>query len=119
MLFTQRTQKMKPTFNNDSLSAIDLAQKSLALGSSPSEVIELIQSVTELSNVQNQQIQAKQDDERRGYLMQDIMRLIAQLKIPTSQQRVLKAMTTSQLDAYAEELHQQSKERPIKHLSVA
>ncbi|MFN7661028.1 MAG: hypothetical protein ACK5P3_23400, partial [Dolichospermum sp.] len=64
--------KMKPTFNNDSLSAIDLAQKSLALGSSPSEVIELIQSVTELSNVQNQQIQAKQDEERRGYLMQDI-----------------------------------------------
>jgi hypothetical protein len=119
LLFTQRTQKMKPTFNNDSLSAIDLAQKSLALGSSPSEVIELIQSVTELSNVQNQQIQAKQDEERRGYLMQDIMRLIAQLKIPTSQQRVLKAMTTSQLDAYAEELHQQSKERPIKHLSVA
>jgi phage terminase Nu1 subunit (DNA packaging protein) len=110
---------MKPTFNNDSLSAIDLAQKSLALGSSPSEVIELIQSVTELSNVQNQHIQAKQDEERRGYLMQDIMRLIAQLKIPTSQQRVLKAMTTSQLDAYAEELHQQSKERPIKHLSVA
>ncbi|OBQ41400.1 MAG: hypothetical protein AN485_02415 [Anabaena sp. MDT14b] len=81
--------------------------------------MELIQSVTELSNVQNQQIQAKQDEERRGYLMQDIMRLIAQLKIPTSQQRVLKAMTTSQLDAYAEELHQQSKERPIKHLSVA
>lgn len=119
MLFTQRTQKMKPTFNNDSLSTIDLAQKSLALGSSPSEVIELIQSVTELSNVQNQQIQAKQDEERRGYLMQDIMQLLTQLQIPTHKQRVLKAMTTPQLDTYAQELSQQLKERPFKHLSVA
>lgn len=119
MLFTEKTKKMKPTFNNDSLSAIDLAQKSLALGSSPSEVIELIQSVTELSNLQNQQIQAKQDEERRGYLMQDIMKLLTQLQIPTHKQRVLKAMTTPQLDTYAQELSQQLKERLFKHLSVA
>jgi hypothetical protein len=110
---------MKPTLNHDSLSPIDLAQKSFALGSSPSEVIELIQSITELSNVQKQQVQAKQDNERRSYLMQDIMRSLEQLKIPTGQQRVLKAMTTSQLEAYAEELYQQLKERPFKHLSVA
>jgi hypothetical protein len=110
---------MKPTFNNDSLSAIDLAQKSLALGSSPSEVIELIQSVTELSNVQNQQMQAVRDEERRNFLMQDIMRLTAQLGIPSDKQRVLKAMTTPQLDSYAQELYQQSKERQFKHLSVA
>ncbi|MFM6277914.1 MAG: hypothetical protein ACKPKG_19010 [Dolichospermum sp.] len=89
------------------------------MGSSPSEVIELIQSVTELSNVQNQQIQAKQDEERRGYLMQDIMQLLTQLQIPTHKQRVLKAMTTPQLDTYAQELSQQLKERPFKHLSVA
>ncbi|MFM6881877.1 MAG: hypothetical protein ACKPKK_14710 [Dolichospermum sp.] len=79
----------------------------------------MIQSVTELSNVQNQQIQAKQDEERRGYLMQDIMQLLTQLQIPTHKQRVLKAMTTPQLDTYAQELSQQLKERPFKHLSVA
>lgn len=110
---------MKPTLNYDSLSLIDLAQNFFARGSSLSEIIELIQSVTELSNVQNQQIQAKQDDDRRGYVMQEIMRLKSQLGISDDKTRILKAMTTSQLDAYAEELHQQSKERPIKHLSVA
>ncbi|MFM6199131.1 MAG: hypothetical protein ACKPE1_08310, partial [Dolichospermum sp.] len=61
----------------------------------------------------------KQDEERRGYLMQDIMQLLTQLQIPTHKQRVLKAMTTPQLDTYAQELSQQLKERPFKHLSVA
>jgi hypothetical protein len=110
---------MRTTSNNNSSWTIDLVQTVTPLPDSLPEKIKYLELALALANTEDQQIQAKQDDERRGYLMQDIMRLIAQLKIPTGQQRVLKAMTTSQLDAYAEELHQQSKERPIKHLSVA
>ncbi|WP_257236122.1 hypothetical protein [Nostoc sp. 'Peltigera malacea cyanobiont' DB3992] len=49
------------------------------------------------------------------------MKLIAQLGIPSANQPVLKGMTTSQLDAYKEELDQQlrDRDRPFKHLSVA
>ena len=43
---------MKPTFNNDSLSLLDLAQKLFALGYSLSEIIEFIQSFTALVNAQ-------------------------------------------------------------------
>ncbi|MBJ7296188.1 MAG: hypothetical protein JHC73_07670 [Dolichospermum sp.] len=110
---------MRTTSNNNSSWTIDILQTVTPLPDSLPEKVKYLELVLALAITEDQQIQAKQDDERRGYLMQDIMRLIAQLKIPTSQQRVLKAMTTSQLDAYAEELHQQSKERPIKHLSVA
>ncbi len=110
---------MRTISNHDNSSAVDIAQTLAPLPAPLPEKITFMEVTLALVNAQNQQIQEKRDDERRGYLMQDIMRLIAQLGIPSGNQRVLKAMTTSQLDAYAEELSQQLKNRPMKHLSVA
>lgn len=109
---------MKPT-NYDSSSPLELARTVASLPDSLTVKIKYLEVALALANTEDQYNQAKRDDERRGYLMQDIMRLIEQLRIPAGNQRVLKAMTISQLDAYAEELSQQLKDRPFKHLSVA
>ncbi|MBN3896276.1 MAG: hypothetical protein HWQ41_13725 [Nostoc sp. NOS(2021)] len=104
---------MRTTPNNNS-SAVDLLQSFFSCPESVSEKTKCMKTAISF-------IKAKQDDERRGYLMQEIMRLLEQLGIPSRNQRVLKAMKTRQLDTYKEELDQQLKERdrPFKHLSVA
>jgi hypothetical protein len=110
---------MRTTSNHDSSSVVELLKTVASRAENLTEGTKFLETAIPFLNAETQQIQEIRDNERRGYLMQDIMRLIAQLKIPIGQQRVLKAMTTSQLDAYAEELHQQSKEHPFKRLSVA
>ena len=105
-------------YNHDNSRAVDIGQTVAALPDSLAEKIKYMELTLALANAENQQLQEKRDDERRGYVMQYIMRLIAQMEIPSSHQRVLKAMTTSELDAYAQELSEQLKHRPMKHLSV-
>lgn len=108
------------TINNyDSSWTVNLLQTVTHLPDSLPEKTKHLEVALALVKTIEQYSQAKRDDERRGYLMQDIMRLIEQLKIPSANQRVLKAMTTSQLDAYAEDLNQQLKNSSFKHLSVA
>ncbi|MEH2319279.1 hypothetical protein [Nostoc sp.] len=111
---------MKPT-NYDSSSVVELLKTVASRADSLAEGTKFLETGFLYVKAENQQIQELRDDERRGYLMQDIMRLLAQLGIPSGNQRVLKAMTTLQLEAYKDELHQQLKDRdrPFKHLSVA
>ncbi|MGB3638331.1 MAG: hypothetical protein WBA39_12275 [Rivularia sp. (in: cyanobacteria)] len=110
---------MKTTSNYDSSWTVNLVQTVTPLPDSLPEKTKYLEVALALVNIEDQYNQAKRDDERRGYLMQDIMRLIEQLKIPSANQRVLKAMTTSQLDAYAEHLNRQLKNSSSKHLSIA
>ncbi|MEA5594350.1 hypothetical protein [Rivularia sp. UHCC 0363] len=109
---------MKTTSINDSSWTVNLVEAVTYLPDSLPEKTKHLEVALALVKTTEQYNQAKRDDERRGYLMQDIMRLIDQLKIPSGNQRVLKAMTTSQLDAYAEDLNQQLKNSSFKHLSV-
>mgnify|MGYP001799594896 CR=1 FL=1 len=110
---------MKTTSNYDSSWTVNLVETVVPLPNSLLEKTKFLEVTLALVNTEDQYNQVKRDDERRGYLMQDVMRLIEQLKIPCSKQRVLKAMTTSQLEVYAEDLYQQLKNSSSKHLSVA
>jgi hypothetical protein len=112
---------MRTTSNYDSLSLVELLKTVASRSENLTEGTKFLETAIPFLNAETQQIQELRDNERRGYLMQDIMRLTAQLGIPSDKQRVLKAMTTSQLDAYAEELSRQLKDRDNsrKHLSVA
>lgn len=110
---------MRTTHNYDSSSVVELLKTVASRPDSLAEGTKFLETAIPFLKAETQQLQEVRDDERRNYLMQEIMRLIAQLGIPSANQRVLKAMKTSQLDAYAEELSQQLKDRPTKHLSVA
>ncbi|MGA9380683.1 MAG: hypothetical protein WBV73_18115 [Phormidium sp.] len=117
---------MKNTPNHDNSSLVELLKTLVFRANSLAEVttflktvITFLETVITVLKAETQQIQERRDDERRNFLMQDIMQLHEQLGIPKSNQRILKAMTTPQLDAYAEELYQQLKNRPFKHLSAA
>lgn len=63
--------------------------------------------LTEFYKAETNWINVKQDQEFRGHLMNDIYRVSAKLGINTKDLRSLKAMTTSELRAYANELYQQ------------
>jgi len=67
----------------------------------------------------NELLQREEDQQRRGFLMEEIYNLSSQLGISTSELRKLKAMTTPQLEIYAEELHQQQSNRSPNKLYVA
>jgi hypothetical protein len=110
---------MKTTSNNDSSWTVDLLLTVASRADSLSEGTKFLEAATALLNAENQKSQAKQDDERRGYLMNDIYRVSKQLGIDSDKLRNLKAMTTSQLEAYAEELYRQLKNSLSKHLSAA
>ncbi|MEH2061570.1 MAG: hypothetical protein V7K50_04740 [Nostoc sp.] len=109
------------TISNNSSSVVELLKTVASRADSLTEGTKFLETGFLIQKAENQQIQELRDDERRGYLMQEIMRLLAQLGIPSGNQRVLKAMTTLQLEAYKEELDQQlrDRDRPFKHLSVA
>ncbi|MFP4007006.1 MAG: hypothetical protein ACLFV6_03225 [Spirulinaceae cyanobacterium] len=68
----------------------------------------------------NELIQREFDEQRRGHLMNDIYRISSQLGIAASNLRNLKAMTTPQLEAYADQLYEQIKDNnSVKRLSAA
>ena len=67
----------------------------------------------------NELLQREEDQERRGFLMQEIYKLSFQLGISTNELPTLKAMTTSQLEDYTVQLRQQQNSRSPKKLSVA
>jgi len=68
----------------------------------------------------NELIKRETDEQRRGHLMNDIYRISSQLGIAASNLRNLKAMTTPQLEAYADQLYEQLKDNNfVKRLSVA
>lgn len=67
----------------------------------------------------NELLQREVDEQRRGHPMNDVYRANSQLGIPSHELRNLKAMTTSQLEAYAEELYQQLRSGSIKRLTAA
>ncbi|MFB2879513.1 hypothetical protein [Floridanema aerugineum] len=110
---------MKPTSNHNNSSYVEFLNTVASRADSLAEGTKFLENAAPFLKAETQQIQELRDDERRGYLMQEIMRLHEQLGIASSNQRILKAMTTPQLDAYAEELYQQLKNRPFKHLSAA
>ncbi len=110
---------MRTSYNHDNSSVVELLKTLASRADSLEEGTKLLETGIPYLKAETQQIQEQRDDERRGYLMQEIMRLHEQLGISSSNQRILKAMTTQQLDAYAEELYQQLKNRPFKHLSAA
>jgi len=98
---------MRATSNYDSSWAVELVQTVVSRADSLSEGTECLQAVTALLNLDYQQSQSKRDDERRGYLMNEILRVSPQLGIASNELRSLKAMTTSKLEAYADELYRQ------------
>ncbi|MCC5621907.1 hypothetical protein, partial [Nostoc sp. CHAB 5715] len=118
-LYLNKERKMKTTSSYDSSWTVDLVQTVASLADSLSEKTKFLEATTALLNAESQKSQAKQDDERRGYLMNDIYRVSKQLGMDSDKLRNLKAMTTLQLEAYAEELYRQLKNHPLKHLSVA
>lgn len=68
----------------------------------------------------NNLIQREIDEQRRGHLMNDIYRVSSQLGIATSNHRNLKAMTTPQLEAYADQLYEQLEDNTtVKRLLAA
>ncbi|AFZ43841.1 hypothetical protein PCC7418_1662 [Halothece sp. PCC 7418] len=67
----------------------------------------------------NELLQREEDQERRGFLMQEIYQLSSQLSISTNELPILKAMTTSELEAYTVQLRQQHSSRSLKKLSAA
>ncbi|MDP5338822.1 MAG: hypothetical protein NWQ28_09645 [Nodularia sp. (in: cyanobacteria)] len=70
---------MRSISNHDNSRAFDIAQTLALLPDSLSEKIKYIELTLDLVNAENQQIQNKRDDERRGFLMQYIMRVITQI----------------------------------------
>ena len=110
---------MKSTFKYDSSWTVALLQTVTSRADSLSEGTKFLEAATALLNAENQKSQAQQDSERCGYLMNDIYRISKQLGMNSDKLRNLKAMTTSQLEVYAEDLYQQLKNSSSKHLSVA
>jgi hypothetical protein len=109
---------MKHTTYHSS-SVVELLKTVASRADSLADGTEFLKTAIPFLKAETQQIQELRDNERSGYLMQDIMRLLEQMGIPSRNQRVLKAMTTSQLEDYAEDLRLQSKNSSSKHLSVA
>lgn len=118
-LYLNKERKMKTTSSYDSSWTLDLVQTVASRTDSLSEGTKFLEATTALLNAENQKSQAKQDDERRGHLMNDIYRTSEKLGMDSNKLRNLKAMTTSQLEVYAEELYWQSKNSSSKHLSAA
>jgi hypothetical protein len=103
---------MRTTSNNNNSWAVDLVQTVAPLPDSLADKNKFLELTLALVNVEN-------DDKKQGYLISDLIKFSSQLGISSDKLRTGKGMKTSQLDAQVEELHQQLKERPIKHLSVA
>lgn len=107
------------TISYDSSWTVDLLQTVASRADNLPEATKFLEAAIALLSVENQKSHAKQDDERRGYLMNDIYRVIKQLGMDSDKLRNLKAMTTLQLEAYAEELYQQVKSSSSKQPSAA
>jgi len=67
----------------------------------------------------NELLQREENQERRGFLMQEIYKLSSQLGISTNELPTLKAMTTSKLEDYTVQLRQQNSSHSFKELSAA
>jgi hypothetical protein len=98
--------------------SVDLLQTVASRADSLAEATKFLEAATALLNAENQKSQAKQDDERRGYLMNDIYRVSKQLRIHSDELRNLKAMTVLQLEVYAEELYRQLRSSSSQQLSI-
>ena len=68
---------MKTTSNYDSSWTVNLVETVVPLPNSLLEKTKILEVTLALVNTEDQYNQVKRDDERRGYLMQDVMRLIS------------------------------------------
>ncbi len=93
--------------------------KTLSHARSVSEATEHLQAVTALLDAGKEEWQSRQDEQRRGFLMKEIMELRDEHCLSRDQRRILKAMTTSQLEEYAEKLYYKQDNNSLKKLSAA
>jgi hypothetical protein len=110
---------MNSSSNHDTSWILNHVAKTLSHASSVSEATEHLQAVTALLETGKEEWQSRQDEQRRGFLMKEIMELRDEHRLSRDQRRILKAMTTSQLEAYSEELYRKQSNHSLKKLSAA